>query len=66
MGNLSSRVNGKRNEIWGLVSSVMSSLYAMELENLKIRTEMGRNVLPHEWRQIRTGKRNQRIGKGFS
>lgn len=44
MGNLSSRVNGKRNEIWGLVSSVMSSLYAMELENLKQRTEMGRKV----------------------
>jgi DNA invertase Pin-like site-specific DNA recombinase len=44
MGNLRSRVNGKRNEIWGLISSVMSSLYAMELENLKIRTEMGRKV----------------------
>lgn len=44
MGNLCSRVNGKRNEIWGLISSVMSSLYAMELENLKIRTEMGRKV----------------------
>ena len=44
MGNLCSRVNGKRNEIWGLISSVMSSLYAMELENLKIRTAMGRQV----------------------
>lgn len=44
MGNLCSRVNGKRNEIWGLISSVMSSLYAMELENLKLRTEMGRKV----------------------
>jgi DNA invertase Pin-like site-specific DNA recombinase len=44
MGNLCSRANGKKNEIWGLVSSVMSSLYAMELENLKLRTEMGRKV----------------------
>ena len=44
MGNLCSRVNGKPNEIWGLISSVMSSLYSMELENLKIRTQMGRNV----------------------
>jgi DNA invertase Pin-like site-specific DNA recombinase len=44
MGNLCSRVNGKPNEIWGLISSVMSSLYAMELENLKIRTDMGRQV----------------------
>jgi len=44
MGNLCSRVNGKRNEIWGLISSVMSCLYAMELENLKIRTEMGKKA----------------------
>lgn len=44
MGNLCSRVNGKPNEIWGLISSVMSSLYSMELENLKIRTDMGRKV----------------------
>ena len=44
LGNLSSRVNGKRNEIWGLITSIMSSLYAMELENLKIRTKMGREI----------------------
>ena len=44
MGNLCSRVNGKTNEIWGLISSVMSSLYSMELENLKLRTDMGRKV----------------------
>jgi DNA invertase Pin-like site-specific DNA recombinase len=44
MGNLCSRVNGKKNEIWGLVSSVMSSLYSLELENLKIRTQMGRDA----------------------
>lgn len=44
MGNVCSRVQGKRNEIWGLISSVMSSLYASELENLRIRTEMGRKV----------------------
>lgn len=44
MGNLCSRVNGKRNEIWGLVSSVMSSLYSLELENLRIRCASGRAV----------------------
>ena len=44
MGNLCSRVNGKKNEIWGLISATMSSLYTMELENLKLRTEMGRKV----------------------
>jgi DNA invertase Pin-like site-specific DNA recombinase len=42
MGNLGSRINGKPNEIWGLITSIMSSLYAMELENLKARTSMGR------------------------
>lgn len=42
MGNLASRVDGKRNEIWSLITSVMGSLYQMELENLKARTEMGR------------------------
>ena len=44
MGNLCSRVRNKRNEIWTLVTSVMASLYSMELENLKARTEMGRKV----------------------
>ena len=41
MGNLCSRVNCKRNEIWTLITATMSSLYQMELENLKIRTKMG-------------------------
>lgn len=44
LGNLCSRVNGHRNEVWGLITSIMSSLYAMELENLKTRTAMGRQA----------------------
>ncbi len=44
LGNLCSRVNGKRNEVWGLITSIMSSLYSMELDNLKIRTKMGREA----------------------
>lgn len=44
MGNLCSRINGKRNEIWTLITATMSSLYQMELENLKIRTKMGREA----------------------
>ena len=44
MGNLCSRVNGKRNEIWTLITATMSSLYQMELENLRIRTAMGRQA----------------------
>jgi DNA invertase Pin-like site-specific DNA recombinase len=41
---LQSRPNGKRNPIWGMISSVMSSLYMMELENIKERTSVGRQV----------------------
>jgi DNA invertase Pin-like site-specific DNA recombinase len=53
LGNLSSRVEGeggeggeggKKNEIWSLITSVMSSLYQMELENLKMRTNAGREA----------------------
>jgi DNA invertase Pin-like site-specific DNA recombinase len=32
---LQSRPNGKKNPIWKMISSVMSSLYEMELENIK-------------------------------
>ena len=42
LGNLKSIVEGKKNPLWTLVSSIMSSLYQMELENLKLRTHMGR------------------------
>ena len=41
---LQSRPNGKKNPVWKMISSVMSSLYEMELENIKERTMMGRLV----------------------
>jgi len=41
---LQSRPNGKKNPIWKMISSVMSSLYEMELENIKERTRVGRLV----------------------
>lgn len=44
MGNLQSMVNGKKNPIWNLITSVMSSLYELERENILERTEMGRKV----------------------
>lgn len=40
--SLESRPNGKKNPIWKMISSVMSSLYEMELENIKERTHYGR------------------------
>ena len=44
MGNLQSLVNGKKNPIWSLITSVMSSLYELERENILERTEMGRKM----------------------
>jgi DNA invertase Pin-like site-specific DNA recombinase len=41
---LQSRPNGVKNPIWKMVSSIMSSLYEMELENIKERTLVGRQV----------------------
>jgi DNA invertase Pin-like site-specific DNA recombinase len=39
---LFSRPNGIKNPIWKMISSVMSSLYEMELDNIKERTSIGR------------------------
>jgi len=41
---LQSRPGGKRNPIWKMISSVMSSLYELELENIRDRTASGRKV----------------------
>jgi DNA invertase Pin-like site-specific DNA recombinase len=41
---LQSRPNGKKNPVWKMISSVMSSLYEMELQNIKERTLTGRMV----------------------
>jgi DNA invertase Pin-like site-specific DNA recombinase len=41
---LQSRPNGIKNPIWNMISSVMASLYQMELENIKERTAVGRMV----------------------
>ena len=41
---LQSRPNRQKNPIWKMISSVMSSLYEMELENIKERTMVGRQV----------------------
>lgn len=41
---LQSRPNGERNPVWKIVCATMSSLYSMELENIKERTATGRMV----------------------
>lgn len=39
-----SRPNGLKNPVWKMITSVMSSLYEMELENIRERTMVGRQV----------------------
>jgi len=41
---IQSRPQGKKNPIWKMISSVLSSMYEMELENIKERTSVGRQV----------------------
>lgn len=41
---LQSRPNGNKNPVWKMISAVMSSMYEMELENIKERTMAGRHV----------------------
>jgi DNA invertase Pin-like site-specific DNA recombinase len=44
MGNLQSRVDGNKNPIWNMITSVMSSIYELERENILERTEAGRKA----------------------
>lgn len=57
MGNLQSIVNGKKNPIWNLITSVMSSLYELERESIVERTEMGRKMYV-----MNGGKLGRKIG----
>jgi DNA invertase Pin-like site-specific DNA recombinase len=57
MGNLQSHIDGKKNPIWNLITSVMSSLYELEREQIRERTEMGRKMYV-----INGGKLGRRVG----
>lgn len=57
MGNLQSHVDEKKNPIWNLITSVMSSLYELEREQIKERTEMGRKMYVNNG-----GKLGRKIG----
>lgn len=39
-----SRPNGKKSSIWSVLTALTSSLYALELESIKERTSIGRQV----------------------
>jgi len=57
MGNLQSRIDGKKNTIWNMITSVMSSLYELERENILERTESGRRAYV-----LNGGKLGRKIG----
>ena len=44
MGNLQSHIDGKKNPIWNLITSVMSCIHELEKEQILERTEMGRRM----------------------
>ena len=39
-----SRPNGKKNPIWNILSATLSSVYMLEIESIKERTSIGRQV----------------------
>jgi DNA invertase Pin-like site-specific DNA recombinase len=39
-----SRPNGKKNPIWNILSATLSSVYSLEIESIKERTSIGRQV----------------------
>jgi DNA invertase Pin-like site-specific DNA recombinase len=57
MGNLQSHIDGKKNPIWNLITSVMSSLYELEREQIRERTESGRRMYV-----INGGKLGRKVG----
>jgi DNA invertase Pin-like site-specific DNA recombinase len=57
MGNLQSHIDGKKNPIWNLITSVMSSIYQLEREQILERTESGRKMYV-----INGGKLGRKVG----
>jgi len=41
---IQSRPNGQKNPIWKMMSAVLASMYELELENIKERTQVGRQI----------------------
>jgi DNA invertase Pin-like site-specific DNA recombinase len=62
---LQSRPNGEKNPIWKMISSVMSSLYEMESENIKERTMVGRKVYVLNGGRLGRPEGTKETEKGF-
>lgn len=42
--NLTSHINGKKNPMWGIVIGLLASICQFELDNIRERTEAGRQI----------------------
>lgn len=62
---LQSRPNGKKNPVWKMVTSTLSSLYEMELENIRERTMVGRLVYVQNGGQLGRPSGTGESGKEF-
>jgi DNA invertase Pin-like site-specific DNA recombinase len=62
---LQSRPNGQRNPIWKMISSIMSSLYEMELDNIKERTTVGRLVFVQNGGKLGRPEKSNETVKSF-
>jgi DNA invertase Pin-like site-specific DNA recombinase len=56
LGNLKSIIDGNKNPMWNLITSVMSSIYEMEKTNILERTAAGREV--YRMRGGKLGRKN--------
>lgn len=56
LGNLKSIIDGKKNPMWNLITSVMSSIYEMDRTNIVERTAAGREV--YRMRGGKLGRKN--------
>ena len=56
LGNLKSIIDGKKNPMWNLITSVVSSLYEMDRTNILERTAAGREV--YRMRGGKLGRKN--------
>ena len=62
---IESRPNGKRNPVWKILSATMSSLYEMELENIKERTQTGRLIYLQNGGVLRRPKNTTESNSSF-
>jgi DNA invertase Pin-like site-specific DNA recombinase len=62
---LQSRPNGVKNPLWKMVSAIMSSLYEMELENIKERTSVGRMIYLQNGGKLGRPKKSNESDKDF-